>query len=400
MKVLGIIAEYNPFHNGLRYHIEEAKKITNADFVIVVMSGNFTQTGNIAIYDKFTRAKLATEYGVDLVIELPTIYANSSAESFAYGAVSILHNLGIVDYICFGSETDNIETLSKISKIINSNNVQINSKIKEILKTGVSYPVARENALKEFLTTEEIDILDKSNNILGIEYLRSLDKLNSNITPICIKRESSDFNEIMLNENSDRYTSATSIRNMIYQNKIDLVEKYVPALTYTTIVNTNASFNDKLYRILKYKILTTSLEELRNISEVTEGLENKIKSEITHSLSYDDYINNLKSKRYTMTKIKRMLNNILLDITKDDLKYIKENNITYAHILSLGYKGKDLLSKISNNSNIKLITKINENTLNELDENIRKYLDLDILASNIYYTLNNEITNKDYTNRL
>ena len=400
MKVLGIIAEYNPFHNGHRYHIEEAKKITNADYVIVVMSGNFTQTGNIAIYDKFTRAKLATEYGVDLVIELPTIYANSSAESFAYGAVSILENLGIVDYICFGSETDNIETLSKISKIINSNNVQINSKIKEILKTGVSYPVARENALKEFLTAEEIDILDKSNNILGIEYLRSLDKLNSNITPICIKRESSDFNEIMLNENSDRYTSATSIRNMIYQNKIDLVEKYVPALTYTTIVNTNASFNDKLYRILKYKILTTSLEELRNISEVTEGLENKIKSEITHSLSYDDYINNLKSKRYTMTKIKRMLNNILLDITKDDLKYIKENNITYAHILSLGYKGKDLLSKISNNSNIKLITKINENTLNELDENIRKYLDLDILASNIYYTLNNEITNKDYTNRL
>ena len=400
MKVLGIIAEYNPFHNGHRYHIEEAKKITNADYVIVVMSGNFTQTGNIAIYDKFTRAKLATEYGVDLVIELPTIYANSSAESFAYGAVSILHNLGIVDYICFGSETDNIETLSKISKIINSNNVQINSKIKEILKSGVSYPVARENALKEFLTAEEIDILDKSNNILGIEYLRILDKLNSNITPICIKRESSDFNEIMLNEKSDRYTSATSIRNMIYQNKIDLVEKYVPALTYTTIVNTNASFNDKLYRILKYKILTTSLEELRNISEVTEGLENKIKSEITHSLSYDDYINNLKSKRYTMTKIKRMLNNILLDITKDDLKYIKENNITYAHILSLGYKGKDLLSKISNNSNIKLITKINENTLNELDENIRKYLDLDILASNIYYTLNNEITNKDYTNRL
>lgn len=400
MKVLGIIAEYNPFHNGHRYHIEEAKKITNADYVIVVMSGNFTQTGNIAIYDKFTRAKLATEYGVDLVIELPTIYANSSAESFAYGAVSILHNLGIVDYICFGSETDNIETLSKISKIINSNNVQINSKIKEILKTGVSYPVAREKALKEFLTTEEINILDKSNNILGIEYLRSLDKLNSNITPVCIKRESSDFNEIMLNEKSDRYTSATSIRNMIYQNKIDLVEKYVPALTYTTILNTDASFNDKLYRILKYKILTTSLEELKNISEVTEGLENKIKSEITHSLSYDDYINNLKSKRYTMTKIKRMLNNILLDITKDDLKCIKENNITYAHILSLGYKGKDLLSKISNNSNIKLITKINENTLNELDENIRKYLDLDILASNIYYTLNNEITNKDYTNRL
>lgn len=400
MKVLGIIAEYNPFHNGHKYHIEEAKKQTGADYVIVVMSGNFTQSGNIAIYDKFLRAKLATEYGVDLVIELPAIYANSSAESFSYGAVSLLNSLGIIDYICFGSETNNIDKLRSISKIINDNNLQITSKIKEILKTGVSYPVARENALKNYLTDDEISILDKSNNILGIEYLKALDTLSSSIIPICIKRESSDFNETVLNQKSDRFTSATSIRNMINQNKIDLVEKYVPALTYTTILNTEASFNDKLYRILKYKILTTSNEDLKNISEVTEGLENKIQDEITHSISYDDFINNLKSKRYTMTKIKRMLNNILLDITKEDLKFAKENNITYAHILSLGYNGKELLSLISNNSNIQLITKINESTLSKLDASTRKYLNLDILASNIYYTLSNEIINKDYTNRL
>lgn len=400
MKVLGIIAEYNPFHNGHKYHIEEAKKQSGANYVIVVMSGNFTQSGNIAIYDKFTRARLATEYGVDLVIELPTIYATSSAENFAYGAVSLLNSLGVVDYICFGSETNNIDTLYTISKTINDNNVQITSKIKEILKSGVSYPVARENALKEYLSEDEISILDKSNNILGIEYLRALDILNSNITPICIKRESSDFNETILNKKSDRFTSATSIRNMINQNKIDLVEKYVPALTYATILNTEASFNDKLYRIVKYKILTSSTENLKNISEVTEGLENKLKGEIIHSMSYDDFITNLKSKRYTMTKIKRMLNNILLDITKDDLSYARTNTITYAHILSLGYNGKNLLSLISNNSNIKLITKINDNTLKSLSNDVRKYLNLDILASNIYYTLSNEIINKDYTNRL
>lgn len=400
MKILGIIAEYNPFHNGHKYHIEEARKKTKSDFVIVVMSGNFTQSGNIAIYDKFTRANLATEYGVDLVIELPTIFATSSAESFAFGAVSLLNNLGIVDYICFGSETDNIDTLYSISKIINDNNIQITSKIKENLKTGVSYPVARENVLKEYLTQDDLSILNKSNNILGIEYLKALDKLKSNITPICIKRESSNFNETTLNANSNRYTSATSIRNMINQNKINLVEKYVPALTYTAILNNDASFNDKLYKILKYKILTTSTENLKNVSEVTEGLENKMKNAITHSISYDDFINSIKSKRYTMTKIKRMLNNILLNIKKEDLMFAKNNSITYAHILSLGYKGKELLSLISKNSNIDIITKINDNILNNLNDDIRKYLNLDILASNIYYTLSNEIINKDYTNRL
>lgn len=400
MKVLGIIAEYNPFHNGHKYHIEQAKKITNSDYVIAIMSGNFTQTGNVSIYDKFTRAKLATEYGVDLVIELPTIYANSSAESFAFGAISLLDDLNIVDYVCFGAETDNIEVLKNISKIINNKNNDITLKIKEILKNGVSYPVARENALKDYLNDDEISILNKSNNILGIEYLKALDRLNSSITPICIKRESSDFNEVILNEKSDRFTSATSIRNMINQNKIDLVEKYVPALTYTTILNKDALFNDKLYKILKYKIITSTTDRLKDISEVTEGLENKIRNEIVRSNSYEELVNNLKSKRYTMTKIKRMLNNVLLDITKEDLNFAKENNITYAHILSLGYKGRELLSKISNNSNIELITKLNDNTLNSLSTNTRKYLNLDILASNIYYTLSNEIINKDYTNRL
>ena len=240
LNVLGIIAEYNPFHNGHRYHIEQAKKLSNADYVIVVMSGNFTQTGNVSIYDKFTRAKLATEYGVDLVIELPTIYANSSAEGFAFGAVTLLNNLNIVNYICFGAETDNIDTLQNISKTINNKDKEINLKIKEFLKTGVSYPVARENALNSYLNENETQILDKSNNILAIEYLKVLDKLNSQIIPICIKRESSDFNEIMLNKKSDKYTSATSIRNMINLKKIDLVENYVPALTYTAWLSASA----------------------------------------------------------------------------------------------------------------------------------------------------------------
>lgn len=400
MKILGIIAEYNPFHNGHKYHIQKAKEVTGADFVVVVMSGNFTQTGNVAIYDKFSRAKIACEYGADLVIELPIIYTSSSAKTFAFGAIMLLNRLGIVDYICFGSETANIDDLQSISNLLQEKNNDINTNIKLELKKGISYPKARENVLSEYLNKDQIDVINKSNNILGIEYLEALNKLNSKIIPYCIKRESSEYNDIFPQKNSKKYTSATSIRNMIKLGKYDLIEKFVPASSYTNILNSEPLFNEKLYKILKYKILTTSNEELKNISEVTEGLENKLKSEIFNSSSYEELIYNLKSKRYTMTKIRRMLINVLLGITKEQLQYSIKNQITYAHILAIGYNGKTLLSQLSNNSHIKVITKINDNILKSLDEDIARYVHMDILASNIYYTLSNDIINKDYTNRL
>ena len=180
MKTIGIIAEYNPFHTGHQYHINKTKELTNADCVIVIMSGNYVQRGFPAIADKHTRAKAALLGGADLVIELPTIYATGSAETFAMGAISILDKIGNVDIVSFGAETDDIELLKTISKTINANNDDIASKIKEILKEGVSYPVARENALKDYLNDAEISILDKSNNILGIEYLKAFDSYISN----------------------------------------------------------------------------------------------------------------------------------------------------------------------------------------------------------------------------
>jgi predicted nucleotidyltransferase len=400
MNILGIIAEYNPFHNGHKYHIQQAKKITNSDYVVVIMSGNFTQSGNAAIYDKFTRAKIASEYGADLVIELPTIYATSSAESFAYGSILLLDSLNIINSICFGCEEEDITILNHISNILIDKNDLIYNIIKKELKQGISYPKAREIALTNFLNTEELNIIKKPNNILGIEYLKALKQLNSNITPYCIKRNSSNFNEILPNKNSNKYTSATSIRNMISMNKLDLIENYVPASSYTCILNKEPLFNEKLYRILKYKILTTDTNTLKTISEITEGLEYKLKSEIARSNSYEDLINNLKSKRYTMTRIKRLLINILLNITKDKAHYAKEHKIIYAHILALGYNGKELLSTLTKNSNIEIITKINDKVLNSLDNDTLNYLKMDILSSNIYYTLSNDIINKDYTNRL
>lgn len=400
MKIVGIIAEYNPMHNGHLYHINKAKEITNSDYCIVVMSGSFTQAGNIAIYDKFSRAKIAVKNGADLVIELPTIYATSSAEHFAFGGINLLNKLNIVDSICFGSECDNINLLNAVSDIFIQKDSQIWKKINENLKNGISFADARAKALKKYLSEEQICILSQPNNILGLEYLKNLKLLNSKIEPYTVKRESSDFNEILLNDNDNNFTSATSIRKCIKENKIEILKKYVPTETYNLITTKKTCFNDDLYNVLKYKIISSNVTDLQNIAEVTEGLEYKIIKEINNSSNYEEFTKNIKSKRYQLSKIKRMLINILLNITKDDFEYAKENKIAYAHILSCSDKGKGLLSKISQNSDIDLITSLNEKVLSNVSKNTRKYLNYDILASNIHSVITNTNIQKDYTNRL
>lgn len=408
MSIVGLITEYNPFHNGHVYHINKAKEITNSDSVIVVMSGSFTQSGNIAIYDKFKRANVAINSGADLVIELPTIYANSSANYFAFGAVNLLNKLNIVDAICFGSENDNIDTLINIAQFLILNDSKIQSEIKFELKKGNSYAISRENALLKYLNLEQISNLKLPNNILGIEYIKNLFLLKSNIKPFCIKRIGANFNECNTEafENFE-FQSATNIRNYISKNVADNdkntikpLEKYVPNSMINIIKNSKALFNESLYEILKYRIVNYDIKQLNNIFEVTEGLENKIKKEINNSNTYYEYIQNIKSKRYELSKIKRMLNNIILNITKSDFDYAYNNNITYAHILACNNKGRSLISKISKSSNIQLVTSINDKLLLNLPKNINKYITLDILASNIHSILCNENINKDYTNRL
>lgn len=399
MKVVGIIAEYNPMHNGHVYHIQKAKEVTNSNYSIVIMSGSFTQNGNIAIYDKFERAKIATEYGADLVIELPTIYSVSSARYFAFGAVNILNKLNIVDSICFGSECDNIEILNNISDIILQNENKIWEEINIYLKSGISFANARIKALSKFLNDEQLLILDKPNNILGLEYINEIKRQKSNIKPFLIKRECSCFNELNLNKNS-KFTSATSIREAINKNNIECIKQYVPNSTYKLIENKKPTFNQNLFDILKFKIISSNIQDIRNISEVTEGLENKIFKEINNSNNYDKFVKNIKSKRYQLSKIKRMLVNVLLNITKDDLNYVLENKVGYVHVLSCSKKGKELLSMISNNSNIDLITSLNDKIINNISNDTKKFLEYDILASNIYSILSNDKIQKDYTNRL
>lgn len=394
MKVLGIIAEYNPMHTGHIYHISKAKEITGCDTVIVIMSGSFTQQGNIAIINKFERAKQAIQNGVDLVLEIPSAFASSDAGNFAYKSVSILNDLN-VDAICFGAETDNIERLKLISETLIYKDKEIWIEIKNELKKGISFAKARNNSLNKFLNEDDINIILSPNNILALEYLKTLKVLNSNIIPFAIHRES-NFNSHML-ENC--YTSSTSIRKTL-ENKCNLndIQKYIPENVSKYLKNNKIIFNNDFFEILKYKIISMNENDLKEINGVSEGIENKLKKEICNSYSYDEFLFKIKSKRYELSRIKRILVNILLNISKDDFNLLKENNSNYAHILAFNHDKKDLLSHISNTSNIPVISSLNNKTLSYLNKYQKLSLDIDIYASNIYSMLINQKINKDYTN--
>ena len=394
MKVLGIIAEYNPMHTGHIYHMSKAKEITGCNAVIVIMSGSFTQQGNIAIINKFERAKQAIQNGADLVIEIPSAFASSDAGNFAYKSVSILNDLN-VDAICFGAETDNIERLKLISETLIYKDKEIWIEIKNELKKGISFAKARNNSLNKFLNEDDINIILSPNNILALEYLKTLKVLNSNIIPFAIHRES-NFNSHIL-ENC--YTSSTSIRKAL-ENKCNLkdIQKYIPENVSKYLKNNKIIFNNDFFEILKYKIISMNENDLKEINGVSEGIENKLKKEICNSYSYDEFLFKIKSKRYELSRIKRILVNILLNISKDDFNLLKENNSNYAHILGFNHDKKDLLSHISNTSNIPVISSLNNKNLSYLNKYQKLSLDMDIYASNIYSMLINQKINKDYTN--
>ena len=385
MKVVGIIAEFNPMHTGHKYLIEEAKRITKADTAICIMSGNFTQAGNITLKNKFERAKIAVENGFDAIIELPVIYATASAQYFAKGAIEILNSLNCIDYLVFGSETADTEELIVISRTLCINEKEIWEKTTEYLKDGISFAKAREQAISEFLTDKQLSVATQPNNILGIEYLKNLFMLKSKIKPIAIKR---------LEDNST--ASATHIRELIQNNELDEANKYI-----LDKINDNFSVltNDSILEVIKYNIVSNSIENLSNINEVTEGIENVLVKKVSSANNYSDFIQEIKSKRYQLSKIKRILINILLDITKDD--FSKLSNAHYAHVLCVKQgRKKDVLSLLNSNTSIPVIVSLSDERIESLKEENTNSLRLDIKASNIYSILSNDKINKDYTNRV
>lgn len=386
MKILGIIAEYNPFHNGHKYHIEKSKKLTNSDAVVCIMSGNFIQRGEPSILDKWSRAQCALLNGVDLIIELPVVYSIQSAEFFAYGGIKLLNNLNIIDYLSFGSESGNIEDFLNIGQVLYNESVILSSKIKHYLKEGISYPLARQKALCNYLDNDYSYFLTQPNNILGVEYIKALLKIKSNIKPVTVKRNKVGYNEI---KTVDNFASATAIRKMIRKNNIEDIKQYVPESSYNIIEekfnnNETVYFNDFTKSI--FTLLTRlSTNEISNYPDVNEGLENRIKKSLGISQSLSDLVNNIKSKRYAQTRIQRIVFNILLNITKSKLDTFQElGGPGYIRVLGMNKTGKKILKTAKEQTKSPVIIKpssYNQYNLQLINEMIQ----YDFNATDIYY---------------
>lgn len=384
-KVLAIICEYNPLHNGHLYQLTESVKLVHPDFVVCIMSGNFVERGNTALINKWARTEMALKAGADMVIELPTIYSISSAENFAAGSVKILNSLNCETYLSFGSECGDLNTLYKFADILVKEPPEYVTMLNHELAKGFSFPKARENAMLLYINDirNSANILSGSNNILAIEYIKQIIKTGNKITPITIKRIGTDYNSL---STSNNIASATAIREMLLQKKS--VKKLMPDYAYEILKNeiSNGRFVLDISQFEKqiiYKLRCMSVEQIANLPDVSEGLEYKIKEAANFCNTFDSLTSNIKSKRYTMTRITRILLYALLDITKQD--YINsQKSSPYLRVLGVSENGKLLLSELSRNRKLNVVTSVKQFMDKNNNKVLKSMLEKDILATNIY----------------
>lgn len=350
--MVGIIGEYNPFHNGHLYHIKKVKEMFKDETICLILVGNFLNRGDVSTIEKYDKTHLALEYGVDLVVELPTTFAIQSADIYACGAINILNHLKC-DYLVFGSESNNLEILNKIADFQINNKINISAYVKK----GYNYPTSLSLAIQKELNIK----IDSPNDLLGISYIKAIKKLNSSIKPITIKRTNCYHNL----ETSGKISSATSIRKLINDN--ENIEEFVPTQTLKYIKNINL---DNFYPIIKYKIMT---DDLTKYQDIDCNLSNSLKKHIDKACNIEELINAVKCKNYTYNKIKRCIVHILCCLYKDNYK------IEYIHVLGFNQKGKNYLNKIKKEITLPLIT------------NYNKLLDYQLLTDKIYYLITNEI---------
>ena len=340
--IVGIIAEYNPFHNGHLYHIEKVKEMFPNSPIILVLGGNFTERGDISILDKWEKTAIAIKNGIDLVIELPFPFSCASADIFAKGSISILNHLGVTDLV-FGSESDDIEGIKKLVETELSN-PDFDNLVQVYLRMGYNYPTSLSKALEDITG----DCFKLPNDILGISYVKAIYSNNYKITPHTIKR-TNDYHSKELDNMS--INSATSIREALLNNK-DIKES-VPSITYSYLKDKKIPKLDDYFNLLKYKII--SCNDLTIYNLVDSGIATKLKKEILNSYSFDELINKVKSKNLTYSRLSRTLIYILCDYTKDMAKEFKE--VKYIRLLGFSNKGRDYLNKIKKAVDIPIISK-------------------------------------------
>ena len=405
-KVLGIIAEYNPFHNGHLYHLEQSKKETGATYTVAIMSGNFTQRGNTSIIDKWSKAESALYCGIDLVLELPVLYSISSAENFADGAIKILDSLKVVDYLSFGAETADVSTLNEIAKVLYTEPRKYKTFLSHELKKGLSFPKARENALMMYLNDIRrfTNVISSPNNILGIEYLKALLKYKSNIKPIAIHRTANGYNDLSY---SDNIASSTAIRNIMKNNGFDILRNLLPEPSYSILIKNLKQGHivpdlSAFEKEIIYNLRKMDISEIAELPDVSEGLEFALKNTANSCNTLNEFINIIKSKRYTNTRIQRILLYALLGITKKDMDLSKKTS-PYIRVLATNKRGKFLISEILKaNPKLEIITSVKRYLDSNPNKNYQLMLNQDIWATNVY-TIGYEAdswNNLDFTKKI
>ena len=348
-KSVGIICEYNPFHNGHIYHLNKVKELFKDYTIILVLNGYFTERGELSIMTKEEKTNIALEYGIDLIVELPFVFGTQSSDLFASGAIQILNKLK-VDSILFGSELDDINTLKKLVDIQNTNDY--NNLVKEYLESGINYPTAMSKALKKLSNIE----ITTPNDLLGLSYIKAINEFNNTIKSYSIKR-TNNYHSLNINSN---IISASSIRNLLKNNED--ISNYVP----NSIAKLNLKYIDlnSYFDLIKYKIINEK-NNLNIYQTVDEGIEYRLLKYINECNNVYELIEKVKTKRYTYNKIQRMLVHILCSFTKEEAKKCKA--IEYIRILGFNDKGRLYLNKIKKNIDIPIISKLSNQYFKELD---------------------------------
>ncbi|MBC7075122.1 MAG: nucleotidyltransferase [Syntrophomonadaceae bacterium] len=395
MAVLGIVAEYNPFHNGHLHLLNEANKAADFSATVCVMSGNFLQRGEPAICDKWARAEMALKCGVDLVIELPFCFAVRSAYHFAKNAVELLYRTGVVTHIAFGSESGHIHTLKTLATLLTNEPEQYKALLKKYLSQGLSFPLARSRALQHFLGNDISklhEVLSGPNNILAIEYLRAIEERNIPLIPLTVARKGSAYHSTDLS----KYASATAIRKALTKNNgIEVVTAALPPSSLDILTREIRSghapvlFNSLEQAILA-KLRTISTNDLKAIYEVSEGLEHRFKNAATSCSTLDELRQLVKSKRYNLTRINRTLLYSLFNLTKNQAHLFDQHGPLYLHILGFSTKGQKILQKIKIKSQVKIFHR-GRDIKDAFDENQDNVLGnmvcLDVRATDVYSLL-------------
>ena len=416
MKTAGIIAEYNPFHKGHEYQIRYTKEKLKADYVIVAMSGDYVQRGTPALISKHVRAEMALRCGADLVLEMPVSISTASAEAFAMGGVSLLDSLGVVDMLCFGSESGEISALRELAEILVEEPEEYKKLLKSFLSEGLTFPAARSQALTEYfknphnfngddfdgvltpLLNEVTQILNTPNNILGIEYCKALLRLNSQIRPVTIRREGMGYHETTvpdgnstvaspdLQSPTDFFASATAIRNLILQDSPDpdALASQIPGQAFPVFqkaVNSGEFLTENsLDSILSYCLMKENVESLSSYMDVSENLARRIINQQNLLLSFSQSVSVLKTRELTQTRIQRALLHIILNI------HTAPAQIPFARVLGFRKESSELLSRIKQHSRIPLITKLAD-AQNLLDSEGNQILSETVFSSNLYEKL-------------